>query len=96
MIPTTVRVYEQRLSATGLPLEHTSHPVEDGRVVDWDQVEAMLHHVLYNKFNWRPLEETNVLWVDLPGSRAADRETLAQVRVVLLYCCRCCSYWWWW
>ena len=47
---------------SGGKLSELRHPVQDGQIKNWDQVEAILHHILYNKFSWKQLDESNVMW----------------------------------
>jgi actin-related protein len=54
------------------------HPVEHGIVVDWDDLEKVLHHAFTNELGVNP-EEHNVLITETSLNPKANREKLAQL-----------------
>ncbi|XP_057435945.1 uncharacterized protein LOC130728471 isoform X1 [Lotus japonicus] len=54
------------------------YPMEKGIVTDWDAMERVLHHTLYEELHVAP-EEHPVLLSDAPLKPKANREKMAQV-----------------
>lgn len=53
--------------------------VTGGRVVDVDALEALLHHVLYQRLGWRPGREDCLLVIEPVLASRAEREALARL-----------------
>ena len=54
------------------------HPIEHGIVTNWDDMEKIWHHTLYNELSVAP-EDRNVLLTEAPWGAKANREKMTQV-----------------
>lgn len=59
------------------------YPIENGIIVDWDDMEKIWQHALYNELCAAP-EEHSVLLTDAPLNPKANREKMLQIMFELL------------
>ena len=55
------------------------YPMEHGIVTNWDDMEKIWHHTLYNELRIQP-EEHNILLSEPPMNPKANREKMTQVK----------------
>jgi actin-related protein len=55
-----------------------NHPVKDGIITNWDEMEKIWHHTFYNELRIDPTEQP-VLLVETPHNPKPDREKTAQI-----------------
>lgn len=73
-VPVTKNDLTKKLET--LPLVH---PVDRGRILDFDRLEELLYSVLYQELGWREGQEGAVMVADPILTPRADRERLAQI-----------------
>lgn len=81
IIPTQMkRMIEDGSSTDGSAFEDiTIDPVVRGFIKDWDAMEDLLHHVLYNGLGWEEGNEGQILFTDPLYTPKALREQLVQL-----------------
>ena len=55
------------------------YPIENGIVTNWDDMEKIYHHTIYNELRVEP-EEHSVLLIEPPLNPKANREKMTQVK----------------
>lgn len=66
--------------AAALAAGATVHrPVRGGKIVSWDQFEALVHYMLYELLGWELGKEGNVLMCEPVLTSRTDRETMSQL-----------------
>lgn len=61
-----------------LGIINVSHPIEQGIITNWDDIEKLWHHTFYDELRISP-EEHNVLLTDAPLNDAANREKMTEI-----------------
>lgn len=61
IIPTQMKCMNEDGISTG---ESTVDPIVRGFIKDWDAMEDLLHHVLYNGLGWEMGNEGQILFTD--------------------------------
>eukprot|EP00128_Syssomonas_multiformis_P010087 Colp12_sorted_trinity150504_noHs@20855 len=56
------------------------HPIQQGKVVNWDQMERVWHHVYYNELRAAPEEHPVLLTDSALLSSQSDREKMTQIQ----------------
>ena len=56
-----------------LGISNINHPIENGVITNWDDIEKIWHHTFYNELRIAP-EEHNVLLTDAPLNSEENRE----------------------
>jgi hypothetical protein len=79
---TRVRVWDGGWVQDGGPDDEDSfiYPVQRAEIQDWEQVECVLHHTLYDLLKWEFDNEGNVMMVEPMFTSRKDREAMTQVR----------------
>lgn len=52
-------------------------PIEKGQIKDWDDMEIIWHHMLYNELRIAP-EDHNMILTDIPSNSPENREKMVQ------------------
>ncbi|KAJ9542017.1 hypothetical protein OSB04_028523 [Centaurea solstitialis] len=81
IIPTQMKIMNEDGSLPDSPSLQTNNvdPVVRGFVKDWDAMEDLLHHVLYNGLGWEIGNEGQILFADPLLTPKAVREQLVQL-----------------
>lgn len=61
-----------------LGINNSSHPIEDGSIKNWDEMELLWHHTLYNELRIVP-EEHNIILTDSPLNSKENREKMCEI-----------------
>lgn len=66
MIPTQMKIMNEDGSLPDSPSQQANNvdPVVRGFIKDWDAMEDLLHHVLYNGLGWEIGNEGQILFAD--------------------------------
>ena len=61
-----------------LGISKSIQPIEGGMITNWDEMEKLWHHTLYNELRIVP-EEHNILLTDSPLNSEQNREKIAEI-----------------
>lgn len=61
-----------------LGISNINHPIENGVITNWDDIEKIWHHTFYNELRIAP-EEHNVLLTDAPLNSEENREKMTEL-----------------
>ena len=58
-------------------MSDVKYPIEKGIIKDWDDMELIWHHMLYNELRIAP-EDHNMILTDIPSNAPENREKIVQ------------------